>query len=149
MKPYIIKQIGLAEYSNCSAIWNMETCPYTQTFTAQIKAGVRDVFILTVNGAYIAECDLVYDAPEYGAVPGERAYLSRLIVKKTERGKGYGKAIASHVLEFAKERGLRELALGVNCDNAAALRLYQKLGFSVYETAEDENGKYYRMESKL
>ena len=149
MKPYEIKQIGLADYSKCSAIWNMETCPYTQTFIEQIKTGVREVFILTVNGAYIAECDLVYDNAEYGTVPGTRAYLSRLIVKKTERGKGYGKALANYMLDLANEKGYQELALGVNCDNTPALHLYRKLGFAVYETAEDDYGKYYRMEKTL
>lgn len=42
-----------------------------------------------------------------------------------------------------------KIALGVNCDNTAALSLYQKLGFSAYDTAEDDYGKFYRMEKKL
>ena len=149
MKPYEIKQITLAEYPNCSAIWNMETCPYTPFFIEQIKAGVRDVFILTVDGEYIAECDLVYDNPEYATLPDERLYLSRLIVKKTQRGRGYGKAISEYILALAKEKGYREIALGVNCDNTAAVQLYKNLGFSVYEKAEDDDGEFYRMKKCL
>ena len=38
-----------------------------------------------------------------------------------------------------------KIALGVNCDNTAALSLYQKLGFSAYDTAEDDYGTFYRM----
>lgn len=113
------------------------------------KALIREVFILTLDGEYIAECDLVYDNPEYGTIPGKRLYLSRLIVKKEQRGKGYGKAISKYVLDLAKEKGYREIALGVNCDNIAAVRLYENLGFTVYEEAEDEDGKFYRMEKKL
>ena len=149
MKPYEIKQITLAEDPNCSAIWNMETCPYTPFFIEQIKAGLRDVFILTVDGEYIAECDLVYDNPEYATVSGERLYFSRLIVKKTQWGRGYGKAISEYILAIAKEKGYREIALGVNCDNVAAVSLYKSLGFSVYEKAEDKDGEFYRMEKKL
>ena len=149
MTPYEIRNIGLTEYPNCSTIWNMDTCPHTQTFIAQIKAGVREVYILTVNGAYIAECDLVYDNPEYGTVPGRRLYLSRLIVKKEHRGKGWGKTIAREILSRAKEKGCREIALGVNCDNIAAVRLYESLGFTVYEEAEDADGRFYRMEKTL
>ena len=149
MKPYEIKQISLTEYPNCSAIWNMDTCPYTQLFIEQIKAGVRDVFILTVDGEYIAECDLVYDNPEYATLLDERLYLSRLIVKKTQRGRGYGKAISEYILALAKEKGYREIALGVNCDNTAAVQLYKNLGFSVYEKAEDDDGEFYRMEKRL
>ena len=149
MSSYEIKQIGLEEYSKCSAIWNMENCPYTQTFIEQIKASVREIFILTVNGAYIAECDLVYDNPEYGTIPGERLYLSRLIVKKEQRGKGYGKAISEYIIDLAKEKGYCEIALGVNRDNTAAVGLYKSLGFTVYEEAEDADGKFYRMKKQL
>ena len=144
MKKYNIKQIGLNEYQNCSAIWNMDTCPYTQTFIAQIKAGIREVYVLTVDEAYTAECDLVY-----GTVPGKRLYLSRLIVKKDQRRNGYGKAIAEYVLTAAKAKGYSEIALGVACNNNAAIRLYKTLGFTVYEEAEDGDGRFYKMEKTL
>ena len=149
MKNYIINRIGLEDYSKCGAIWDMDACPYTQTFISQIKAGVREVYILTVDGEYIAECDLVYNNPEYETMPGKRLYLSRLIVKKEQRGKGYGKAISEYVLDLAKEKGYREIVLGVNCDNVPAVGLYKSLGFTVYEEAEDTDGKFYRMGKKL
>lgn len=81
MKAFEIIQIGLEDYPKCNAIWNMQTCPYTDLFIRQIKAGNRDAFILTVDDDYTAECDLVYDNPDYGTIPGKRLYLSRLIVK--------------------------------------------------------------------
>ncbi|MBO4893389.1 MAG: GNAT family N-acetyltransferase [Clostridia bacterium] len=149
MKPYEIIQIGLEDYPKCNAIWNMQTCPYTDMFIEQIKAGNRDVFILTVDGEDTAECDLVYDNPEYNTVSGERLYFSRLIVKKDERGKGYGKAISQYVLSIAKEKGYEQIALGVNCDNTAAVYLYKNLGFVVYEECEDKDGRFYRMEKTL
>lgn len=148
-KPYMIKQIGLEDYPKCGAIWDMDACPFTQSFVAQIEAGNREVYILTVNGAYIAECDLVYDNPEYGTAPGKRLYLSRLIVKKDEHGRGYGKAISQYLLNVAAEKGFLEIALGVNCDNTAAVGLYKSLGFTVYEKAEDKDGLFYRMEKRL
>ena len=146
---YIIKQINLDEYPNCNAIWNMQTCPYTDMFIEQIKAGNRDVFILTVDDEYIAECDLVYDNPEYGTIPGERLYFSRLIVKRDERGKGYGEVISRYLLDKAKEKGYKSISLGVDCNNTAAVNLYRKLGFNVYEETEDKDGRFYRMEKKL
>ena len=149
MKPYEIIQIGLYDYPKCNAIWNMQTCPYTDMFIEQIKAGNRDVFILTVDGEYTAECDLVYDNPEYNTVFGERLYFSRLIVKKSERGKGYGKALSQYVLSIAKKKGYEQIALGVNCDNTAAVNLYKNLGFFVYEECEDKDGRFYRMEKAL
>ena len=149
MKPYEIIQIGLEDYPKCNAIWNMQTCPYTDMFIEQIKAGNRDVFILTVDGEYIATCDLVYDNPEYGTIIGKRLYLSRLIVRKDSRKKGYGKELSQYVISIAKEKGYNEIALGVDCDNTAAVNLYKKLGFTVYEEAEYKDGRFYRMERKL
>lgn len=149
MKDYEIKQIRLDDYPKCNALWNMKACPYTDLFIEQIISGNREVFILSVDGEYIAECDLVYDNPEYGTIPGERLYFSRLIVKRSERGKGYGEAISLYLLDKAKEIGYKSIALGVNCDNTAAVNLYKKLGFTVYKEAEDKDGKFYRMEKNL
>jgi ribosomal protein S18 acetylase RimI-like enzyme len=146
---YIIKQINLDEYPNCNAIWNMQTCPYTDMFIEQIKAGSRDVFILSVDDEYIAGCDLVYENPEYGTIPGVRLYLSHLIVKRDERGKGYGEALSRYLLDKAKEKGYKSVALGVDCNNTAAVNLYKKLGFNIYEEAEDKDGMFYRMEKNL
>ncbi|MBQ8945155.1 MAG: GNAT family N-acetyltransferase [Clostridia bacterium] len=149
MKDYEIKQIRLDDYPKCNALWNMKAWPYTDLFIEQIISGNREVFILSVDGEYIAECDLVYDNPEYSTRPGERLYFSRLIVKKEERGRGYGEAISQFMLNLAKDKGFAEIALGVDCDNTAAVNLYKKLGFEIYEEAEDKDGLFYRMEKLL
>lgn len=70
-------------------------------------------------------------------------------MKKSERGKGYGEAISLYLLNKAKEKGYKSVALGVDCDNVAAVSLYKKLGFNVYEEDEDKDGKFYRMEKNL
>ena len=143
---YNIKQIGSDEYSNCCEIWNKQKFQYTENMIKeQIKAGNRDVFILTVDDQYIAMCDLVYDNPEYETVPDKRLYLPRLVVKKNYRGEGYGKAILQYILSIAKKKGYSEIVLGVDCDNTVALSLYKKLGFSIYESNEDKDGKFYKM----
>lgn len=149
MKDYEIKQIRLDDYPKCNALWNMKACPYTDLFIEQIISGNREVYILSVDGEYIAECDLVYDNPEYSTRPGERLYFSRLIVKKEERGRGYGEAISQFMLNLAKDKGFAEIALGVDCDNTAAVNLYKKLGFEIYEEAEDNDGRFYRMVKSL
>ncbi|MBR5428077.1 MAG: GNAT family N-acetyltransferase [Clostridia bacterium] len=148
MKKYDIRPIGIDEYPACTALFGGQ-CPFAETCLAQQKAGNREPYALFENGEIAAECHLVYDNPEYGTVPGRRAYLSRMVTRKEYRRKGYGEKIARFILDLAKEKGYEEIALGVNCDNAPALRLYEKLGFSVYETAEDDYGRFYRMEEKL
>ena len=146
MKAYSVKQIESEEYSNCSEIWNRQKFQSTENIIkALIKAGKRDVFVLIVEDQYIAMCDLEYDKPEYETVPNKRLYLPRMVVKKNYRGEGYGKAILQYVLSISKKKGYSEIVLGVDCDNTVAFNLYKKLGFSIYESAEDKDGKFYKM----
>ena len=148
MNKYMIKQLEPDIYPSCAAVFG-GSCRFAETCLAQQKAEIREAYALFVNGKIAAECHLVYDNPEYGTVPGRRAYLSRLATRKEYCRKGYGTKIAQYILDLAKEKGFEEIALGVNCDNTAAFSLYQKLGFTVYETAEDDYGKFYRMEKTL
>ena len=148
MGQYDIVKMEIDDHPACMALF-CGSCPFAQACLAQRRAGNRDAYALYVNGNIAAECHLVYVNPEYGTVPGRRVYLSRMVTRKEYRRQGYGETIARFILDLAKEKGYAEIALGVNCDNAAALSLYQKLGFSVYENAEDEYGKFYRMEKKL
>ncbi len=148
MKAYEIKQIKAEDYPACTDVFD-GWCPFAETCLAQQREGNREAYALFLNGEVAAECHLVYDNPEYGTIPGKRAYFSRMITRKEYRRKGNGTVIAQFILNLAKEKGFSEIALGVNCDNTAALGLYKKLGFTVYEEAEDDYGKYYRMEKKL
>lgn len=45
-------------------------------------------------------------------------------------GKGIGTALAQKVLAFARENGFEQVFLEVRSDNARAIHLYEKLGFS-------------------
>ncbi|MBQ7638029.1 MAG: GNAT family N-acetyltransferase [Clostridia bacterium] len=148
MPAFEIKKIGLNNYPACAAAFG-GNCPFSETCLSQQKEGNREAYALFVNGEIAAECHLVYDNPEYGTVPGKRAYLSRLATRKEYRRKGYGTIIAKYILDLAEEKGYQEIAIGVNCDNTAALRLYMKLDFSVYDTAEDDYGWFYRMEKHI
>ena len=148
MKSFEIKQIDVDDYPACAAVFG-GNCPFAETCLAQQRAGNREAYSLFVNGEIAAECHLVYDNPEYGTIPGKRAYLSRMATRKEYRRRGYGTEIARFILDLAKEKGIEVLALGVNCDNAPALHLYRKLGFSVYETVQDDYGRFYRMEKTL
>ena len=148
MQQYEIVKTAMGDYPACTALFGGE-CPFAETCLAQRKSGSREAYLLRVGGEIVSECHLFYENPAYGTVPGKRAYFSRMITKKEYRRQGYGEAMARFILALAKEKSYSEIALGVNCDNAAALCLYQKLGFVIYEEAEDDYGKYYRMEKKL
>lgn len=56
------------------------------------------------------------------------------------RGKGWGKKLLTHTLEFLKSKGWDFVTLHVRVDNEVAQKLYKSLGFEVVETVN----KYYK-----
>ena len=79
-------------------------------------------------------------------IPGKRAYVSRLIVKKEFRQQGIGKELVKLIKIKAKEEGFSELAIGVDLDNYPALKLYVATGFNqIVHIDEDEQGKFMKL----
>ena len=50
-------------------------------------------------------------------------------VVHAHRGRGIGEALVRALIDWARERGILRLKLGVFATNVAAIRLYEKLGF--------------------
>ena len=57
------------------------------------------------------------------------AFVTTVAVVATHRGRGFGKLLMNHAIEFARSRGLARIGLGVEAHNAGAIKLYEKLGF--------------------
>jgi GNAT superfamily N-acetyltransferase len=63
-------------------------------------------------------------------VDGELAELGSIMIDAEHRGRGLGEALVRSLLAFASEQGARLAFLQVDCANAAAIRLYGRLGFA-------------------
>ena len=58
--------------------------------------------------------------------------LGFVIVDDSKRGKGYGKQMLRHAIDYARrELGARKITLGVFCDNLPALECYKSVGFLI------------------
>jgi len=90
----------------------------TKKFYVVLVSGTRITFIYTVNGEFIGEGSLFFshDDPDY-TIPGKRIYLSRMIVKAEYRNRGIGGIIVDYLIDYAKNLGYEEMAIGVNLDN--------------------------------
>ena len=66
-----------------------------------------------------------------------------MAVAREWRGRGVGSALLAAAIEWARERGLHKLSLGVFPHNAAAIALYRKFGF----VEEGRRVKQYRRSS--
>lgn len=56
--------------------------------------------------------------------------VTNIAVAKAYRGKGIGKALLAHILEYAKQTGIKMLFLEVRESNRVARKLYESYGFS-------------------
>jgi ribosomal protein S18 acetylase RimI-like enzyme len=62
-----------------------------------------------------------------------KAFIWGVYVAPETRGSGVGSRVVSHALSYASETlGVRQVNLGVNTKNTAAVALYSKLGFTQY-----------------
>ncbi len=75
-----------------------------------------------------AVCQLRFRLSVWTAAPD--CWLEDLFVSPAARRGGCGEALVRLAIERAAARGGRRIELDANEDNAAALRLYRRLGFS-------------------
>jgi ribosomal protein S18 acetylase RimI-like enzyme len=65
---------------------------------------------------------------------GLHAHVEDVIVDESGRGQGIGEALVNHLLQIAREMGLKGVSLTCNPRRLAANQLYQKMGFEKWET---------------
>lgn len=70
----------------------------------------------------------------YRVPTGIRARIEDVVVDETMRGKGIGEALVLHALDLAQDAGADGVALTSNPRREAANRLYQKMGFKIWQT---------------
>ncbi|MBQ8314084.1 MAG: GNAT family N-acetyltransferase [Clostridia bacterium] len=89
--------------------------------------------------AFVAECDgqvagvmeIVYRHIETPAhVTRDIVFVDTMAVDEPFRGKGIGKAFFHYLKQMKEEKQLDGIELQVNAKNTAALRMYEKCGFT-------------------
>jgi N-acetylglutamate synthase-like GNAT family acetyltransferase len=63
-------------------------------------------------------------------------YLKRLAVLPEERRKGFGNQLVTHVLNTAREWGVKWISIGIIAKQTGLKQWYQKMGFREGETKE-------------
>lgn len=59
-------------------------------------------------------------------------YINHILVKKRNRGKGFGRALINHVRDIGRQEKIKEIGLDVWAFNKRAIRFFNRQGFSAH-----------------
>ena len=65
-------------------------------------------------------------------------YIDDICVDEAARGRGVGRAIYDHILDFARETGCYNVTLNVWSCNPGAMAFYEKLGLTPYKVGMEQ-----------
>lgn len=135
-------------FHKCGNIWNMERqAILANQFYNELVAGNRITYVYQAGDEYLGEISLVFEMndPDY-TIAGKRIYISRLIVKPSERRRGIGRALVDYAIDRAKYMSYSEMSIGVDLDNYSAMKLYVDAGFNqIIFIGEDDLGKFVKL----
>jgi GNAT superfamily N-acetyltransferase len=98
----------------------------------QVAGGVNmGLFVADVDGQVVGVLQVLIceSPPERLLVPRYYASIDDLVVRKSWRRQGIGRALMARAEEWARERDLERIELGVWEFNADAIRFYERLGY--------------------
>jgi len=112
------------------AVLEIEQASFTNPWT-------RDMYLAELENRGISYCYVIRSAA--GRVIGfcsfwrvlDELHINNLAVMPAERGAGAGTALLREILREGGRLGAKRATLEVRRSNTAALRLYERLGFSV------------------
>lgn len=129
----IIREIGEGEIDEAVLLFRtLHQEPHGPLLTEVERKRVRALplrFCLEVNG------QIVTMVSSNGLVRHAFQLLG-VVTDPPFRGKGYAKAVCSHLIQVMKKKGAKTAVLFTGCDNLSAIRCYQALGFR-------ETNRYY------
>jgi len=149
----ILKQIGDCILRRCELgdiipvmEINLSTLPehYSDYFYESLLEELPEAFIVAeISGKVIGYimCKMEHGFSNFkklGFV--KKGHVGSIAVMDEHRGKGFGSAIVNEGINGVKIRQCSELYLEVRCSNNDAVRLYEKLGFSIIQRLK----AYYR-----
>lgn len=104
--------------------------PSKEKLELLISSGNSFLFVAEEDGEIIG----TYTIGTYLIPTATRVWIEDVVVDKSARGKGIGKQLMQHALEFAKLRGWEKIDLTSRPNRVAANELYKKLGFELRKT---------------
>ena len=71
-------------------------------------------------------------------------YLAEIAIDDSQRGQGLGKQVLYDVIDYAKSKNLNRVILDADFRNTGAKRLYESIGFKVFNKKRIKIGSFER-----
>ena len=130
----LLRQVNNVHEKNRPDLFIKDKTKYTADELAALLADdTRPIFVAEQDGRVCgyAFCVLQSHAGCNNLHDGVTLYLDDLCVDEAVRGTGIGKALFSHVRDYARDRGVYNLTLNVWDKNDAAMAFYNACGFHI------------------
>ena len=133
-----IQQITTFNQKTYQAITNLlpqlddSITPPSEDFLKNMLAsGHSHLFVaVSVDNTIVGMLTLV----EYDVPTGKKLWIEDVVVDSPQRGKGLGKQLLLHAIQFAQTRNAKTIMLTSRPHRIAANKLYQRIGFIQRET---------------
>lgn len=127
-------QIRIGSKEEMVQLWGNSGSPNQKYFVNGIEKGNIEFWTIEneTDGLLIGELYIFWDSEDKDEANGkDRAYLCAFRIDKKFRGQGLGKKLMQRVLQRIKEKGFREVTIGVDNDDVIRLTsMYKSWGFS-------------------
>jgi ribosomal protein S18 acetylase RimI-like enzyme len=105
--------------------------PTKEYFESILKSDNIHFFIAELDNKQIVGMITV---GTYRIPSGTKVWIEDVVVDESQRGKGIGKELILHAINYSGSLGVKSVGLTSRPSRTSANRLYQKLGFVRYET---------------
>ena len=130
---------GLAEINDVDSIMKIESSGIAHPWTRDsIEALINDENKIALK-AFLDDGSVVaYVGASYVL---DEAEIGNICVLPEYRGMGVGKSLLNDLMDELKSRGIVIVFLEVESDNVNAIALYEKAGFTKYNSRKDYYGE--------
>jgi ribosomal protein S18 acetylase RimI-like enzyme len=104
--------------------------PTAAELSAIVGAVDSVLFVARFDGRVVGSLTLAF----YRIPTGLKAWIEDVVVDGEARGKGVGEALSRAAVDEARRHGAKHVSLTSRSSRESANRLYQGIGFELYET---------------
>jgi GNAT superfamily N-acetyltransferase len=95
----------------------------------RIRDADAEVVVAEVDGVLVGGGSAIIKPGNHYNIFSRYAFLGFMYVEPSHRGRGVNKLIIEKLVEWSREKGLKEVRLQVYSENTPAIRAYEKVGF--------------------